>query len=301
MRLQSLLPPPLYQRQLLRPSLMLHQQLRAMGNMPTTASTLLLRAVTESTQTTESTEQRTSERQRPALTAMASTPITVCLTSTFFDATKLTCTGKYPPPKGGYGKYADYGKYGAKDKREAEASPDGYGKYANYGKPAYMNLAFSHAHTTKAITLLPRVAMESTPTMANTEPRTSVRPNLRPSPRPTLTATANTPTTASTPPPKGGYGSYGTYKREAAPEAEPEANPDGYGKYADYGKYPPPAGGYGKYANYGKYGAKEKREAEPEAEPEANPDGYGKYANYGKYPPPAGGYGKYANYGKYGQ
>ena len=66
---------------------------------------------------------------------------------------------------------------------------------------------------------------------------------------------------------------------EAAPEAQPDAAPaaPGYGKYADYGKYPPPAGGYGKYADYGKYGAKDKREAE------ASPDGYGKYANYGMF------------------
>ena len=68
---------------------------------------------------------------------------------------------------------------------------------------------------------------------------------------------------------------------EAAPEAQPDAAPAaaGYGKYADYGKYPPPAGGYGKYADYGKYKAKDKREAEAEA----SPDGYGKYANYGMF------------------
>ena len=40
-------------------------------------------------------------------------------------------------------------------------------------------------------------------------------------------------------------------RREAEPEAEPEANPDSYGKYADYGKYPPPKGGYGSYGTYG--------------------------------------------------
>lgn len=66
------------------------------------------------------------------------------------------------------------------------------------------------------------------------------------------------------------------------PDAQPEAeaSPDGYGKYANYGSYPPPKGGYGKYANYGKYGA-----AKREAEPEANPDGYGKYADYGMTTP----------------
>ena len=55
--------------------------------------------------------------------------------------------------------------------------------------------------------------------------------------------------------------------RLGEPEAAAEANPDGYGKYANYGSYPPPKDGYGTYASYGKYGAK--REAEPEAEAEA--------------------------------
>ena len=126
--------------------------------------------------------------------------------------------GKYPPPAGGYGKYADYGKYKAKDKREAEASPDGYGKYANYGKPSCISLAFSHAHTTKAITLLPRVATASTQITASTVPRTNVRPNLRPSLKPALTATVNTPTMASTLLPRMGTGSMPTTESTGSEE-----------------------------------------------------------------------------------
>lgn len=80
--------------------------------------------------------------------------------------------------------------------------------------------------------------------------------------------------TGSYPPPKDGYGKYADYGKYGKREAEPEANPDTYGKYADYGKYPP-KDGYGKYADYGKYGAKDKREAAP-TEPS-----YGKYADYG--------------------
>jgi hypothetical protein len=60
--------------------------------------------------------------------------------------------GSYPPPKSGYGKYADYGKYGAV-KREAEpeaapeaepeAAPEDYGHYGKYGKYASYGTSLS--------------------------------------------------------------------------------------------------------------------------------------------------------------
>lgn len=66
----------------------------------------------------------------------------VCYLVSSFPSRYSHHTGSYPPPKDGYGKYANYGKYGAaKRDAEPEANPDGYGKYADYGM---LNTALPH-------------------------------------------------------------------------------------------------------------------------------------------------------------
>jgi len=44
---------------------------------------------------------------------------------------KVTTTGKYPPPIGGYGEYASYGAY--KHNAEPKAAPAPQSSYASYG------------------------------------------------------------------------------------------------------------------------------------------------------------------------
>lgn len=48
-----------------------------------------------------------------------------------FLLSKVTTTGTYPPPRGGYGKYASYGAY--KRDAEPEAAPAPQSSYASYG------------------------------------------------------------------------------------------------------------------------------------------------------------------------
>src|SRR5690242_250066 len=132
----------------------------------------------------------------PRRRATASMPTTVCHLSPGSNSQHVSQEqGSYPPPKGGYGKYASYGKYGgykreaepeAEPEAEAEAAPTeqkGYGKYAHYGMSSSNKLTQIPCLTEKALTPHQRVAMDTTPTMGSTED-TSVRQSLRPSPRP---------------------------------------------------------------------------------------------------------------------